>query len=253
VIELFSKVANYPGVKNVGISHFALSSVESAPGLIEELSEILKLKTIGQWMSGQCGIETASPKLIGQLMAGKAKPFMPEQWPKVVENAFQTLNDNNWVPCATIILGLPDEQQEDVQLTLDLVQKLHKYKSLIVPLFMVSEGGLKGKATSFTIDMLTPKRSELFLKCWEHNLDWSEDLINEYFMVNRSKGLGAKMIFNYGAKQARQLIRTCEKDYDYNMPAMIKDVREGKITVTPSSVRLIYNLIKPKKKQEIIV
>ncbi|MCL4429296.1 MAG: hypothetical protein M1167_00950, partial [Chloroflexi bacterium] len=104
VKELFSAVANYPGVKAVGISHLALSSVASAPDLIKDLSDILSVKKDGEWMSGQCGIETGSPRLIRQLMAGKAKPFEPEEWPQVVINAFQTLSDNNWVPCATLII-----------------------------------------------------------------------------------------------------------------------------------------------------
>ena len=248
VKELFSTVANYPGVKAVGISHFALASVASAPDLIKDLSEILDEKKDGEWVSGQCGIETGSPRLIRQLMAGKAKPFEPEQWPQVVVDAFQTLSDNNWVPCATLIIGLPGEQEEDAQLTIDLVEKLHDYKSLIVPLFMVCEGGLKDKVQSFTIDQITQKESELFVKCWQHNLDWSKTFLDEY-AVTKSRfgtGYGIRLTFNYGVKQASKFLKICENDYNYNLPAFLRDAREGKISVAPLPVRFIYRLLKQK-------
>ncbi len=249
VKELFSTVYNYPGVKSVGISHFALSSVASAPDLIKDLSEILEVEKADEWMSGQCGIETGSPRLIKELMVGKAKPFEPEQWPQVVVDAFQTLSDNNWVPCATLIIGLPDEQEEDVQLTIDLIEKLHDYKSLIVPLFMVSEGGLKNKAQSFHIDQLTRKQSELFVKCWQHNLHWSKIFLDEYNITKNSfgTGYGIRLILAYGIKQAGKLLKKCENDYDYNIQAFIKDAREGKIKGTPIPLRLIYKVLKTSK------
>ncbi len=82
VKELFSKVYSRsrehnhpPGASAIALSHFALSSVVSAPDLIRDLSDIIELDKGDEWFSGQCGIETGSPKLIGNLMAGKAKPL----------------------------------------------------------------------------------------------------------------------------------------------------------------------------------
>ena len=244
VKELFDTVYHYPEVKSVGISHFALASVASAPDLIKDLSYILDVKKAEEWMSGQCGIETGSPRLIGELMAGKAKPFKPEQWPDVVVNAFKILSNNFWVPCATLIVGLPGETDEDAQLTIDLVKKLHDYKSLLVPLFMVSEGGLKDKAPSFKMADITKKQSELFVTCWQHNVDWAETFLNEYFVTKASFGRGCaiKLVFSYGIKQARSLMKTCREEYDYDMPAMIKDAKEGKFPVA-LPIRLIGKLM----------
>ena len=59
----------------------------------------------------------------------------------LVVDAFQILSDNNWVPASTLIVGLPGEEECDVQLTLDLVEELKGFKSIIVPLFFVSQGG----------------------------------------------------------------------------------------------------------------
>jgi radical SAM superfamily enzyme YgiQ (UPF0313 family) len=247
VKELFDRVYHYPGVKSIGISHFALSSVASAPDLIKDLSEILEVKEGSDWMSGQCGIETGSPKLIRNLMAGKAKPFTPEEWPKVVEDAFHILNENNWVPLSTLIIGLPEEEDEDVQLTIDLVNRLRNRKSIIVPLFMVGEGGLKGKVASFTIDKMTRKQGELFLECWEHNLGWSDTFLKEYPQTKGGKGYGLRLVFSYAIKQGKKLIHTCQEEYECDLPAMIKDVREGKISVAPLPIRFIYRLLNVKK------
>ncbi|MEM3709351.1 MAG: radical SAM protein, partial [Nitrososphaerales archaeon] len=117
VINLFKEVKNYPGVNSVGISHFALSSVASAPDLIEEISNIVELGKNNLWLSGQTGIETGSPRLIKDHMIGKCKPFKPEDWPQVVVDAFEILSKNSWVPCATLILGLPGENEKDIDLT----------------------------------------------------------------------------------------------------------------------------------------
>ena len=244
VINLFKTVKNYPGVGSVGISHFALSSVASAPDLIEEISNILDVGKDGGWLSGQTGIETGSPRLIRDHMMGKCKPFSPEDWPQVVVEAFEILSENSWVPCATLIIGLPGETERDIDLTIDLVEELRAFKSLVVPLFLISEGGLKERAESFSVEKMTPKHSELFLRCWEHNLDWGETFLKEYFITKGGwKGYGLRLVFSSGIKQGKKLICKCQNDYEYDLPAMIRDAREGKINAAPLPISFIYNLI----------
>jgi len=247
VVNLFKTVKSYPGVDSVGISHFALSSVASAPDLVEEISNILDAGKDGGWLSGQTGIETGSPQLINDHMAGKCKPFKPEDWPQVVVDAFQILSENSWVPVATLIMGLPGETEKDIELTIELIKELRAFKSLIVPLFLVSEGGLKNRAESFSVDKMTRNHSELFLKCWEHNLHWSGTFLKEYFLTKGGgKGYALRLVFSYAIKQGKKLIRKCQNDYEYDLPAMIKDAREGKINVAPVPIRFIYWLLKPK-------
>ncbi|MEM3530388.1 MAG: radical SAM protein [Nitrososphaerales archaeon] len=243
VINLFKEVKNYPGVNSVGISHFALSSVASAPDLIEEISNIVESGKNRYWLSGQTGIETGSPRLIKDHMIGKCKPFKPEDWPQVVVDAFEILSKNSWVPCATLILGLPGENEKDIDLTIDLVEELKVFKSLIVPLFFVSEGRLKNKSESFNIEKMMIKHFELFLKCWEHNLEWGEILINEYPTTRRrGKGYLLRAIFSYGIKQSKRLIHICKKDYEYNLLAMIDDFRKRKMSAAPLPLRIAQKL-----------
>ena len=246
VVELFKAVKNYPGVEGVGISHIALSSVASAPDLIEEISSIFDVSD-DTAMGGQTGIETGSPRLIERHMMGKCKPFKPEDWQEVVVNAFEILSENYWVPCSTLILGLPRETKEDIDLTIDLVERLKEFKSLIIPLFFVSMGGLKNKADSFTLKKMTPKHSELFLKCWEHNFNWIPTLLRERgdaSIKSRWVRFGLKLLASYGISYMRKLFRRCREDYSYDLQGMINDIKSGRINVTPLPARFLSPLLK---------
>jgi radical SAM superfamily enzyme YgiQ (UPF0313 family) len=248
VINLFRTVQNHPGVKMTSQSHIALSSVLDAPDVIEEISNILGLDEKAPWTAAQTGIETGSPKLIKMHMAGKCKPFKPEDWPEVVVDSFEVLSRNYWLPCGTLILGLPGETEKDVDLTIELMDELRPFKSLVVPLFLVSMGGMKNRAESFMLENMTNKHYELYLKCWEHNLKWASALLKDYSRMSvRGKvaQYGLRFIFSYGIKQVGELIRRCREDYDYDLPAMVKDVRSGKINFTSSvPARFVYQLIK---------
>jgi len=248
VVELFKTVRNYPGVNAVGMSHFALSSIASAPEVVEEISNILGAGEEGGWLSGQTGLETGSPRLIRANMKGKCKPFEPEDWPQVAIDAFDTMSRNCWVPCATLIIGLPNETEKDIDLTVDLLEELKNFKSLIVPLFLVSMGGLKDKTESFTIEKMTPKQSELFLKCWEHNIKWGQTLLQEYFLTKSGfKGYGLRFLISYSINQAKKLIQQCKDDYDCDLAAMIQDERSGKISFGPAPIRFIYRYLRESK------
>lgn len=246
VIRLFKSVKNFPGVEGVGISHFALSSVASSPNLVEELSNILGSGDGAHFLSGQTGIETGSPKLMEKHMKGKCYPFSPEEWPDVVVNAFELLVENDWIPVSTIILGLPGETERDLDQTIELIEKLRRFKSLIVPLFLVAMGGLKNRTESFTLDNMTSRHAEAFLKCWEHNLDWAPTLFEEWSKICIRNGIvrqGLKLVFSYGISQSKKLIQKCQKDYEYNLQAMIKDIKTGKMDVTPLPARLTTPLL----------
>jgi len=180
VIELFSSVKKVEGVEGIGPSHFALASVASEPELLQEISDIVEVGGKDRpWISGQTGIETGSPKLIEKHMPGKSLPFKPKEWPDVVEQAFGICSDSRWVPCGTIILGLPGEEEDDVLKTIELMDRLKNYKSLIVPLFFVPIGSLKGNK-GFTVDDLKEYHWDLVLACWNHGMKWAEELAREY-------------------------------------------------------------------------
>jgi hypothetical protein len=85
------------------------------------------------------------------------------------------------------------------------------------------------------------------LKCWEHNLNWAPALVEDYSRIairGKVTQYGLKLFFSYGIKQAMELVRRCREDYGYDVPAMIRDARSGKINVAPSlPARLVYKLV----------
>ncbi len=176
VVNLIKKVSDHPGVKSIQVSHMSLAPVYHDPTMIKELAEILIQKS---WYSldkkaiitAETGIETGSSRLMKKYMGGKMLPFKPEQWQEVVTNAFGTLNDNDWYPLATLIIGLPDEKEEDVLQTLELMDKLKGYNAFYVPLFFVPlENCVLMHKKGAEIDSLSKARWDFFIKCWEYNI-----------------------------------------------------------------------------------
>jgi len=201
VVEMFEKVYHIPGVKWVSASHASLSSAWSSPQTVEKISQVLELGTDKHPTKAfQVGIETGSPKLIKRHMKGKVYPFRPEEWPEVVENAFRLFHNNHIVCCSTIIMGLPGEDQDDVQITIDLIKKLRPFQSIIVPLiFTPMETTRLEYARAFLKEDLTPKHWELITACWNHNLDWFPALWKNY---GRDNNILIKTIVNLFLKYA---------------------------------------------------
>ncbi len=207
VEELFDRVYRVPGVKWVSASHASLSSAMSSPETVRTISRVLELGTEKHPTKAfQVGVETGSPKLIAQHMKGKVYPFAPEDWPEIVQGAFKLFHGNHIVCCATIIMGLPGEECNDVRLTIDLIKKLRPFQSLIVPLlFTPMETTRLEYAAPFHKSDLTPLHHELLYHCWDHNLDWFPALWENY---GRDNNIFIKTIINSLIKFGTGPIRT---------------------------------------------
>ena len=221
VVKLVKSVAEYPGVESIQASHMSLTPVICKPHMIEELAEILIRRS---WYShgkkpivtAETGIETGSVRLMKKYMAGKMLPYKPEQWPEIVTNAFGVLNDNDWYPLATLIIGLPDEKEEDVLETLELMDSLKDYNAFYVPLFFVPlENCVLMNKEGAELDSLSQARWDFFLKCWEYNIQiWRDTfLTNRYSNPIVLKALNNVAIpsiakvagYYYGRKRGEQL------------------------------------------------
>jgi len=176
IVKLVSSVAKHPGVKSIQAAHMSLAPIWHDPLMIKQLAEILIEKS---WYSfgkkpiitAETGVETGSPRLMKKYMAGKMLPFKPEQWQDVVTNAFGILNDNDWYPLATLIIGLPEEKEEDMLQTLELMDKLKGYNAFYVPLFFVPlENCVLMNKKGAEMDSLSKARWDFFIKCWEYNV-----------------------------------------------------------------------------------
>jgi radical SAM superfamily enzyme YgiQ (UPF0313 family) len=183
MVDFYERVAAIPGIDYVPLSHATIAPALVNPKLIKELSRILLRKSVlrnpassgpdNRFLSPLIGIETGSPRLAALTMAGKALPFDIRDWQEIVVEGIQILNENNWFPVCTFIVGLPDETEDDVRQSLDLLNRLRRNKILYVPSIftplddtrLASGHGLKPRE-------LTKLQWEFILTAWRQSLDF---------------------------------------------------------------------------------
>ncbi|MEB3851061.1 MAG: B12-binding domain-containing radical SAM protein [Desulfurococcales archaeon] len=160
-------------------SHASLAAVKYAEEhgrAVSRIAEIILDGDVRRFFGVEVGIETGSPRLAARIMPAKAAPYRVEEWPQVVEDAFSILADNNIIPAATFILGLPGETEEDVYKTIDLIERLKPYPSLIVPMFFVPMGALRD-AEAFRRSHLKPYHVEAMLAAARHTIRWARRIM----------------------------------------------------------------------------
>ncbi len=174
LFELFAK--HY---EHVSWSHASVAAVSACPDAVEKASEIFLEGGKQRWFGAEVGIETGSPALIKKAMPAKAKPFKAKEWPEIVKNSLGIMHDNSLVPACTLITGLPDETENDVIKTIELLDDIKRYRALIVPLFFVPMGKLKNRDW-FSPEQLSDSQKELLKKCLANGVYWAKDLAKGY-------------------------------------------------------------------------
>jgi len=164
--------------EGMGWSHCSLAAVAAKPKLFATVAEIIRQKQ--PWWGAEIGIETGSPELAKKIMPAKAHPFKPEQWPEVVRTGMGLMHDHGLVPACTLIVGVPQETEEDLIKTIELVDDLKDIKSLIVPLYFVPMGRLKNEDW-FRCEEISGIYRELLVKCLKHDIRWVYSLIDDSF------------------------------------------------------------------------
>lgn len=159
-------------------SHCSLAAVAAKPKLFAQVAEIIRQKQ--RWWGVEIGMETGSPELVTKMMPAKALPFKPEEWPQVVQTGMELMHDNMLVPACTLIVGSPEETEDDIVKTMELIDDVKGCRSMIVPLFFVPMGRLKDEDW-FKETRMTKMHEELLVKCLEHDFRWIGDLIGISF------------------------------------------------------------------------
>jgi radical SAM superfamily enzyme YgiQ (UPF0313 family) len=183
IVKLIQSVDKVEGVNLIQIAHASLAPVVYDRKIVEKIAPALVEKSMWVCNGKPCasievGIETGSTQLMKRYMAEKMLPYKPEQWQDIVVQAIGTLNDNDICPLATLILGLPGEQEEDMLATLELLDKLKSAEIFYVPLLFTSEeeSVLKGQRHKDLKD-LVELQWEIISRCWRFNLDlWAPNL-----------------------------------------------------------------------------
>ena len=137
LLDLYASIVDTPGVEQHVLSHATIAPSVVDPVLIEKLSDVLldkspiHLKVLSTHPKHKAlvpliGLETGSVRMAKQIMPSKGVPFPIEDWPSVVMQGLTTLNDNNWFPAMTLIVGNPGETDEDCRETLDLIYEVER-------------------------------------------------------------------------------------------------------------------------------
>jgi radical SAM superfamily enzyme YgiQ (UPF0313 family) len=227
VVNLVQTVASYPGVTAVQPAHMSLAPVVHDPSMVEQVAQILKERNWHGYcgkpiVTAETGIENGSVLLLRKYMDCKPLPFKPEQWREFVPQAFGILNDNDWFPLGTLIVGLPDEKEDDVIQALELLDDLSEFNAFFVPLLFVplEKCSLENQAGAELSD-LSKLPWDLLTPCCEYNVRiWRSSfidfrirnqLLNEAFNKLLLPSLGFVSGLYYGAKHgkiAQEAIRT---------------------------------------------
>lgn len=185
LVDLYSDIVNTPGVEQHVLSHSTLAPALVDPKLIKQLSDLLLPKSPIHFpylsshpekkaLAPLIGLETGSVRMAKQIMPSKGVPFHIEDWPSVVIQGLSVLNENNWFPAMTLIVGNPGETDEDVMATLDLVYEMERrglFAFLIPSIFTPLHDTRMEKAKGVTqTRQLTPLQWQLMMKCWKMNL-----------------------------------------------------------------------------------
>jgi radical SAM superfamily enzyme YgiQ (UPF0313 family) len=185
LLDLYSSIVDTPGVEQHVLSHATIAPSVVDPLLIKKLSETLLPKSPIHYpylsshpqkkaLAPLIGLETGSVRMAKTIMPSKAVPFSIEDWPSVVIEGLRVLNENNWFPAMTLMIGNPGETDQDVMDTLDLIYEVERrglfaffIPSIFTPLHDTRMEHKKG--VTETRD-LTPLQWQLMMKCWKMNL-----------------------------------------------------------------------------------
>ena len=185
LVDLYRSIVETPGVEQHVLSHATIAPSVVDPLLIRKLSETLLEKSPihlpylsrhpkKKALSPLVGLETGSKRMARQIMPSKGIPFAIEDWPSVVLEGLRVLNENNWFPVMTLMVGNPGETDKDVEETLDLVYEMERRKlfaflvpSIFTPLHDTRMEKKKGVTETRN---LTPRQWQLLMKCWKLNL-----------------------------------------------------------------------------------
>jgi hypothetical protein len=167
-----------------------------------------------------------------------------------VIRGLEVLNKNNWFPAMTLIIGSPNETDDDVRATLDVIYEVERrglfaffIPSIFTPLHDTRME--KSKGVSETRE-LTPLQWQLMMKCWKMNLRpgnaswWAPTvwrlgaIVLWAWKLRKLNGPGFTWpMFNFASALPESLMEKMGKIY-VGKPLRIKTRKELLATIKPS-------------------
>ena len=167
------------GVDGIWFPHISAPAVRSSPKTVKEMSEIARYNT-DRAAAPVVGLESGSEKILNKYMRAKPFPWTPKEWKEVILDATAIMNDNYIYPCYTMTIGYPEETNEDVEESIDLVQSIidHNLKAWIFPLPVIPMGVSYIKNNPFPVLEKMPTRYwDLLYISWKYDLKITREMI----------------------------------------------------------------------------
>jgi radical SAM superfamily enzyme YgiQ (UPF0313 family) len=181
ITKLFKGISTFPGVEYIHLSHASLAPIIYDPKILEEITPYLIDKTKRdlrgkKYITVEVGVETGSVRLMKKYMKGKARPFSVDKWPELVVEGVGIMNDYDWYPLCTIMAGMPDEKEEDVLATLELIDDLKGLKLFYTPvLFIPLKDAILHNAHRANLKNFNKLHWEFITTSWRRNIEiWSD-------------------------------------------------------------------------------
>lgn len=220
VMNLFReliKLSRKYNVEKIGFSHVSLSSVIEMRKTVEFITDICNFNE-NEPCFPQVGLESGSSRIVAMYFRGKAYPWKPEDWPRIVLEGTRIMNENYWYPCLTYIIGFPGSTPDDYVKTTELLEKLRDegFKGWTFPLLLIPMGGtlIERKARFQTLAQLPPEAIECITFGWKLSIKFSREIYPKLFRGLRNKI--AKIVIEKSIDKALNImenwIRALERD-----------------------------------------
>ncbi len=266
LIDLYKSIVDTPGVEQHVLSHCTIAPAVVDPVMIKELSELMldkspihlpRLSTHPKKkvLSPLIGLETGSVRIAKQIMPSKGVPFPIDEWPSVVLEGLRIMNENNWFPVMTLIIGSPGETDEDVKATLDLVYEMERrnlFAFLVPSVFTpLHDTRMEHKMGVTETKQLSALQWQLLMKCWKFNLrpglySWWGPLVWRVgsivlwaWKLRKLNGRNFTWpLFNFAGALPEQVLQKMGKLYP-GKPLKTKSRKELLESVKPSQLRYL--------------
>ncbi len=195
VVKLFSNVKE-EGAEQIFFPHISSPAVLRSPEAVMDISDIAEYRKYRS-EAPVVGLESGSTRIISKYMRGKPFPYKPEDWGNVIIESTRILNDAYITPAYTMTIGFPDETDEDVQQSIDLVKQLFDSggKAWVFPLPVIPITSTKISRNPFPeLERLPTKYWELLYVSWKKDLELTMEILPQ--MTKRMSSKITKAIVN---------------------------------------------------------
>lgn len=212
VVELFRRVKR-AGATKIGFPHISAPAVRESPQTVLEMGRIAEWDT-ERGLTPVVGLETGSVRIFRKYMPAKSFPFKPEEWNDTVLEATVTMNEAGIDPCYTLTIGYPDETNEDVDRTIDLVQSFldRGLNAFLFPLpvIPITTSRLRGNRMP-ELETLPERYWDLLYLCWKRDLDLAREMLPS--IVGRMTNPLARRVTTYLVERASPRITEFFEQY----------------------------------------